>query len=396
MKIIAKINEGSDIINAEYLKTELGKIRHFLVVDELPELSKADLNTVYLLKKGGSPVEESDIYDEWVCTQKGDDTSTRAWELLGDTKINLDNYYTKEEVDEKIGEAANVNEETFIFKNDLTTTTGVGKYPAATTGYTTIPAKGQTFKQVWNDIFNEELNPETVNPTLTLSVNNSVKDPDKYEAGTKVNFNITSTFDEGSYSYDDSTEVTAGTYTIKFNGTTYSTSSVSISQYQFTDSANNITGNVTYSDGIIPHTNIGNEYNDGQIKAGAATANSVSVKAGYRNIFYGLSDNDFAYYVENPDKLRELPKSSISKAKTLDTYAVEKDAAPYIIVAMPSSRSISKVTMPSTQDIVVTPQFELQDETVLVHGANGYTAIAYKVYVFAPDEMKGDYKIVIS
>lgn len=396
MKIIAKINEGSDIINAEYLKEELGKIRHFLVVDDLPELADADLNTVYLQKKSGSPAEESDIYDEWVCTQKGDDTSTRAWELLGDTRINLDNYYTKEEVDAKIGEAANVNEYTFIFKDDLTTTTGVGRYAKATTGYTTIEAKGKTFKTVWDDIFNEELNPKTTKPSLSLSADKSVSSANTYEVGAKVDFTISTTFNKGSYTYDASTGVTPGTYTINFNGTTYSTSSVNISQYQFTDSIKEITGNVTYSDGIIPHTNIGKEYSKGQIKADTATATSISVKAGYRRMYAGFT-NVYESSSVTANAIKTLEKNAKFSKGVFCTLKVSDTSKLGMMIAMQHGKGGIKVLNMSSMGDDITSSFTKYENLVTVPALGDDAGIAYDVWMYksASMTMDAEFKIEI-
>lgn len=61
------------------------------VVDTLPETGETD--TIYLVKKDNPG--EQNLYDEYVYTDTG-------WEHIGDTSVDLSDYYTKEESDEKI------------------------------------------------------------------------------------------------------------------------------------------------------------------------------------------------------------------------------------------------------------------------------------------------------
>lgn len=62
------------------------------VVDALPEVG--DTDTIYLLKK--DTPDEQNLYDEYVYTE------TSGWEHIGDTSVDLTDYYTKEETEEKL------------------------------------------------------------------------------------------------------------------------------------------------------------------------------------------------------------------------------------------------------------------------------------------------------
>lgn len=62
------------------------------VVDTLPQVG--DTDTIYLLKKD-TPGEQN-LYDEYVYTE------TSGWEHIGDTSVDLTDYYTKEETEEKL------------------------------------------------------------------------------------------------------------------------------------------------------------------------------------------------------------------------------------------------------------------------------------------------------
>ena len=61
------------------------------VVDTLPDVGETD--TIYLLKKEKPGVQN--LYDEYVYTNS-------SWEHIGDTSVDLSDYYTKEESDEKL------------------------------------------------------------------------------------------------------------------------------------------------------------------------------------------------------------------------------------------------------------------------------------------------------
>ena len=61
------------------------------VVDTLPETGETD--TIYLVKKDNPG--EQNLYDEYVYTDTG-------WEHIGDTSVDLSDYYTKEETDKAL------------------------------------------------------------------------------------------------------------------------------------------------------------------------------------------------------------------------------------------------------------------------------------------------------
>lgn len=64
----------------------------FEVVDALPETGEE--NVIYLLPKEGT---EPNIYDEYIFLNDG-----KIFEKIGSTEVNLENYYTKTEIDGRI------------------------------------------------------------------------------------------------------------------------------------------------------------------------------------------------------------------------------------------------------------------------------------------------------
>nr|DAG78636.1 MAG TPA: PROTEIN (MANNOSE-BINDING PROTEIN A), HOST DEFENSE, METALLOPROTEIN, SUGAR.9A [Caudoviricetes sp.] len=67
------------------------------VVDTLPETGETD--TIYLVKKDNPG--EQNLYDEYVYTDTG-------WEHIGDTSVDLSDYYTKEEVSKELNKKQDI------------------------------------------------------------------------------------------------------------------------------------------------------------------------------------------------------------------------------------------------------------------------------------------------
>lgn len=88
------------------------------IVDQLPSIGET--NIIYLVKKSGSAL---DIHDEYVFVDG-------KWEKIGDTEIDLSNYYTRDEVDDKLtgfGAGDVIAEEAFTTADRVITSNGSGK-----------------------------------------------------------------------------------------------------------------------------------------------------------------------------------------------------------------------------------------------------------------------------
>lgn len=88
------------------------------IVDRLP--SVGETNIIYLVKKSGSA---PDIHDEYVFVDG-------KWEKIGDTEIDLSNYYTRDEVDDKLtgfGAGDVIAAEAFTTADRVITSNGPGK-----------------------------------------------------------------------------------------------------------------------------------------------------------------------------------------------------------------------------------------------------------------------------
>ena len=109
-----------------YTKTEVDNLiativtLNILVVQSLPT-SSISTTTIYLVPKATS--ETNNTYDEYINT----DGTTQGWEKIGDTSVDLSNYYTKSQadalllnkVDKVSGKGLSANDFTTTLKNKL-------------------------------------------------------------------------------------------------------------------------------------------------------------------------------------------------------------------------------------------------------------------------------------
>lgn len=85
---------NKDYATRAYVVEQVSKAEHFSrqVVDALPVIGKD--NVIYLVPKNG---DGKDIYDEYIWINEA-----VGYEFLGTTAVDLSNYYTKEEIEEKL------------------------------------------------------------------------------------------------------------------------------------------------------------------------------------------------------------------------------------------------------------------------------------------------------
>lgn len=100
-----KGKENPPTVNIKGEKGDPGAVK-MQVVDTLPQVG--DTDTIYLLKKD-TPGEQN-LYDEYVYTEAS------GWEHIGDTSVDLTNYYTKEETNEKL----NTKQDALTAGNNIT------------------------------------------------------------------------------------------------------------------------------------------------------------------------------------------------------------------------------------------------------------------------------------
>lgn len=151
-----------------------------------------------------------------------------------------------------------------------------------------------------------------------------------------------------------------------------------------------ITATATYDAGAIPKSNIGNEVPAKQIKAGSASAKTTTSLSGYRSFFYGVDTGDGEI---TSTLIRGLTNGgAYNSQKTLNIAPGATAGAKRVIIAFPANTTragLKEVLLTSTMNLDITSSYAAKTN-VKVEGANGYTAIDYKVFVYQPAQIGSD------
>ena len=284
----------------------------------------------------------------------------------------------------------NYRADNVYFDDDITYTVAIGTL-AKPSGSAKFAAKGKNVEQVLSSLMAQEANPSKSNPAVSFSSTGGLG---TFEIGTKKNLTYTAALSAGGYTYGPATGITAQTWEVSCTGVAnkLATATGTFENVVAEATAKKITAKATYNDGAIPVTNLGNQYPDGQIKAGTASKDSGNL-IGVRHMFYGVVKSaDFAL---DSAHIRGLKHEAAAK-KTISTFTAG-DGALKVVVACPAGYNVTKVTLPSAMGADATADFVKQGGTVQVEGAEGYTAAAYSVWVFEPASIPStqSYSIVI-
>lgn len=305
----------------------------------------------------------------------GDKASFTAFVYTGGSWSALDGNYSSKNV---------------YFAEDLTATENIGVIKIDSTGRATIPAAGKSVDEVLKSILAKEVNPTITQPAVSVSFTSATN----VEAGTEITPTYSASLSSGSYTYNTETGITATSWSITDNATpvnSAATASGSMPTITVGDStAYRLTATATYGDGAIPKTNLGNDYAAGQIKAGSASKTVATAISSYRNFFYGALASTTAEAPVTSELIRSLTKGgAYNSAKTLTLKAADVVGTKRIIVAYPASTTrggLNSVLLTSPMNADITSAYKEQIN-VEVEGANGYTAIPYKVFIYEPAEL---------
>lgn len=263
-----------------------------------------------------------------------------------------------------------------MFSQDLVFTEQFGKY-VPSGGKVTVPANGDSLLDVLLNAFATDSNPSITQPSVSIS-SSSFK---AYEVGTNVTPSYTATLNPGSYQYGPATGITATSWSVVDNAAepnTLTTASGSFPQMQVADGTSySITATASYGAGAIPNTALGQEYADGQIKAGSKSATKGTI-TGYRNGFYGTTTSQSSGTFES-DNIRALTATNKAiTAGTVINISIPVGAKSVIFAYPASVRDVNSVQDVNGLNAEVKTAFT--QVLANVAGANGYNPIEYKVY----------------
>ena len=303
----------------------------------------------------------------------------------------------------------NYNAGNIYFDADLMVTAPIGVVAIPDSGSTTVAAKGKNLNQVLASILAERKNPSTTQPTVNISFTNSTK---AVEAGATVTPTYKASLNAGSYTYGPATGVVATKWTIKDDLSVPNTSSLDegsmpeiiLGDQTGSTSTYSLTATAEYTEGAMPKDNFGDDYLEGKIDAGEASA-SVSTKfTCYRNYFYGSLPTSSAEQPLTSAVIRDfLTAGGAYNAATPTGSPLVVNAgaegAKRVVIAYPKNTTrsgLKSVTLPSTFNMTLydsaTPTDNIYKAVadVNVEGADGYTAIPYTIFVYEPASLGAD------
>lgn len=308
-------------------------------------------------------------------------------------------------ISEAITEASKA--ENVYFEEDLVFTEAFGQYKPDSSGSVTIPTKTDdlSMADLLIKAFAKESQPTTTNPTLSLTTSGSKSGevgttwdrPYGEATVTTGNFSFGSIDDSGNkYSANQGTgitfseiKVTCGTAsqtTAAANTATRLTltsSEVSDADKVFADTAKSYTFTATASYPSAPRhpvTNLGSRAESKyEIAAGELSKSATVTFTGYRQWFMYIG-TDNTSTVDSAFIRNGTGKGNAANAGTQSNVTIAAGTK-RIVVALPVA-SKKKLTGVTDVDGMGLDQIgNFQESTVSVHGANGATAVDYRVYV---------------
>ena len=285
-----------------------------------------------------------------------------AYVYDGENWVAMDGNYTADNV---------------YFKNDFIFTEPVGTVTIPASGNTTVSAAGKNIKEFLNSLFAQEELPMISEPKVIISLNNSNA---TQEVGSSYTPGYSIIVEGGEYSYGPATEVKPVSCSVTDtigNPTSYEWSKTCSPVIVSDNMVYEVNGTVTYSDGTIPYTNLGNPYPDGQIKSNTVTVKSQNKVQGHRNTFTGT------FTVKKDELTSGDIRTLTASNKNLTNGASFNISIPVgamrVVIAYPARlRDLTSVKDVNALNADIVSSFK--KELINVEGFNGYDAISYKVY----------------
>ena len=235
---------------------------------------------------------------------------------------------------------------------------------------------GTSVDSIVRKLVQVQIPPTYTAPTVGITVSSGTA-AGTYEVGTKASPAFSATF----------TKNDAGALTniiISKNGAQVATSTTSPVTHSETDMVidGTITFNATatYGAGAIKQDNFGADYETGKITAGSKVSSDITY-TGFRKYFYGV-DNKTVAATTSTD-IRGLTNSTAAAtAGTTFTVSVTKGQTRATFAYPATLRDVNSVKYVEFNNDESKTFFN--KTTVAVEGANGHTAIDYKVYTYIP------------
>lgn len=268
----------------------------------------------------------------------------------------------------------NYNAENVYFDEDFIFTKAVGTVSIPSSGSISVKAAGKNMKEFFAGLFAAEQNPSATKPTASIALQSAAS----VEAGSSYEPSYAITFNKGKYTYGPDTGITA-TYAVSdTNGGTNDVASGKMTSFVVGDDAEYvINATVSYTEGAVPVSNLGNPVESKKIAAGTIELATSAVK-GYRNAFYGTLTEKGEL---TSDIIRGLNKTNADVAAgSVMTVNVPVGAMRVVIAYEATLQDLTSVLDKNDSNANIVSGFG-EPRTIAVEGAEHYDAINYKVYV---------------
>ena len=250
---------------------------------------------------------------------------------------------------------------------------------------------GTSLQTLLSDMLQKRLAPKVTEPSVSLTFSKS----GAYEVGSEVIPTYSAILNPGGYTYGPATGITANSWQIidtKGNNTTVAEGN--LPAFIVADGEDyTITATAQYDAGAIAKDNLGTDtgtpidnpyFNQVQIAAGSKSSTSKKV-TGYRSWFVGGDSKSTL----DSTTIRALTNKATSYG-TIEVKAEAYAGCKRIVVAIPEAakKTIKSVYLKSASNADILGEFKLQNSTIEVEGANGYTITKpYKVWVYQPAQL---------
>lgn len=297
----------------------------------------------------------------------------------------------------------NVDADKVILQDNITMAgnyTQFGNLTKNADGTATLNSKGKSVLGVLTEILSKRLQPGT--PTQPSISGFNLSGAKAVEAGTSMaQASYTAgTLNPGSYQYGPETGVTASNWVVQriTNDGNEQIASVDAASLDAGTDNNGGAGFIigdqggenvvsslrykaiaTHGAGVTADDNLGDDSSPAVSIAAGTKEKTTGAYTPYRNYFYGATTEkptvDSAY-------IRGLTKSNKAYAAGTLTINVPAGAQRVVIACIAGKTGVTKVINETAMNADVTSTFT--QSSVNVEGAEGYTAVAYNVWVFEP------------
>ena len=261
-------------------------------------------------------------------------------------------------------------------------------------GYKTgdVITEGTPIKTVIKKLLAKQIPPTYTAPTVSISNNNGTV-PGNYEIGTTISPKM-----KASYTKNDGGNIVSLSITPNVISGSSSVVVGEVTPFVLETTAS-YRAEASYGAGPIKNDNLGEPYPTGSIQAGTKYSSYITFTPYRQGYFWGVLDTSSSEVPLTPTIIRDYNKKNgaYSAGSITGISATAVNNPKRIFIACPATNiGITKVIMPSAMNADCTSDFVKQNETFLVEGANGYSGIAYNVWVYEPALISSDQTFTVT